>query len=64
MNFKMMWLLNKHRKLSEKRSLAYDQNKVAQVVIYVMSGLALLYLMFISVGLSFAANSMDTCLPC
>ena len=49
MNFKMMWLLNKHRKLSEKRSLAYDQNKVAQVVIYVMSGLALLYLMFISV---------------
>ena len=64
MNFKMMWLLNKHRKLSEKRSLAYDQNKVAQVVICVMSGLALLYLMFISVGLSFAANSMDTCLPC
>ncbi len=49
--------LRRHTKLSEERSVAFAQNKVAKVFGYVMFAFCILYLMFLSIPLAMAANS-------
>ena len=48
--------LRHHTSLSEKRSAAFAQNKVGKVFAYIMFGLTIFYLMFLSVPLALAAN--------
>lgn len=56
-------LLRRHIKLSEKRSVAYEQNKTAKTVIYIMSGFVIIYILFISLALALIANSADYYTP-
>lgn len=51
--------LRKHVKLSEKRSLSYEQNKTAKYVIYFFSGFMLIYLIFIAIMMSLIANEQS-----
>lgn len=48
--------LRRHTKLSEKRSAVFEQNKVGKAFAYIMFGLSILYLMFLSIPLALAAN--------
>ncbi|MGN1376053.1 MAG: DUF5687 family protein, partial [Prevotella sp.] len=57
---KLFCLLRKNIKLSEKRSLAYEQNKTAKILLYIMSGFAVCYMLFLSVMLALIANDIDT----
>ncbi len=52
--------LRKHVKLSEKRSLSYEQNRTAMILGYIMVGFLVMYMMFIAVMLALIANSSDT----
>lgn len=52
----LFFLLRRHDKLRERRNPAFDQNRVAKIVTYVGAVLASLYLIFIGVGLGFAAD--------
>lgn len=56
-------LLRRHIKLSEKRNLAYQQNKAAKFLIYFMGTFCILYLMFISVLLALIGNDSETFTP-
>ena len=49
--------IRKHRKLADKRSLNYESNKTAKIVVYIMTGFGFLYLIFLAVMLSMIANS-------
>ena len=51
--------LRKHVKLSEKRSLSYEQNKTAKYVIYFFGGFMLIYLIFIAIMMSLIANEQS-----
>ena len=42
--WQLIRLLRKHSKLSEKRSMALTQKKIAKVFIYIMGGFMVLYL--------------------
>ncbi len=55
--WQLIRLLRKHTKLSEKRSMALTQKKIAKVFIYIMGGFTILYLIFLSVMLALIANS-------
>lgn len=57
---KLFCLLRRNIKLSEKRSLAYEQNKTAKILLYVMSGFAICYMLFLSVMLALMANEIDS----
>ena len=57
---KLFLMLRKNIKLSEKRSVAYQQNKTAKIIIYLMSGFAICYMLFLSVMLALIANETDT----
>lgn len=48
--------LRHHTKLSEKRSAAFEQNKVGKVFAYIMFGLCIIYLIFLSIPLAMVAN--------
>lgn len=61
--YELFRTLRKHIKLSEKRSLAYEQNKTAKAVIYVMSCFAIIYMMFISVMFALIANESRAFTP-
>ena len=56
--------LRKQMSLSEKRSAAFSQNKIAKVVAYVMTGFAVLYLLFFAVMLALIANSTTDYTAC
>ena len=56
-------LLRRHVKLSEKRSVVYEQNKVAKTIIYVMGAFAMVYMLFISVMLALIANDTESYTP-
>ncbi len=56
--------LRHHMRLSEKRSAAFDQNKIAKAVAYFMAGLMVFYLMFFAVMLSLIANSTTQYTSC
>ena len=51
--------LRRHSSLSEKRHPAFAQNKVGKVFAYIMFGLCIFYLMFLSVPLALAANAQN-----
>lgn len=53
-------LLRNHRRLAEKRSAAYEQNRAAKVLIYIGGAFVLLYLMFIAVMLALIANDTES----
>ena len=56
--------LRKHIKLSEKRSAAFNQNKIAKAVVYVMAAFMVFYLMFFAVILALVANSSNHYTAC
>lgn len=56
-------ILRRHIKLSEKRSVVYEQNKTAKVIIYVLGGFAVVYLLAISIMLALAANEAMSVTP-
>ena len=49
-------MLRHHNNLSEKRNPAFAQNKVGKVFAYIMFGLCIFYLIFLSIPLAMAAN--------
>lgn len=55
--------LRQHVKLSEKRSLSYEQNRTAMVLGYIMLGFGAMYLMFLSVMFALIANDSETVMP-
>lgn len=52
--------LYRHTKLSEKRSVAWEQNRIAKYGIYIMSSLTIAYLVFIAVIVSLAVNDSES----
>lgn len=55
--------LRRHLKLAEKRSVAYEQNKVAKVLLYIGGSFVVLYLVFIAIMLSLIANTSSSQTP-
>lgn len=55
--------LRRHVKLSEKRSMAFEQNRTAKIVMYIMSGCAVIYMMFIAVMFAMIANNSRSFTP-
>lgn len=58
--FKMIW---HHRKLAEKRNLSFQQNKAAKYVMWGMTIFGFVYLCFIAILLSLAANDSRSYTP-
>lgn len=56
-------LLRRHIRLAEKRSVAYEQNKTAKFLIYLMGAFVIIYMIFIAILLALTANSLDTATP-
>lgn len=52
--------LRHHIKLAEKRSVAYEQNKVAKVLLYIGGSFVVLYLVFIAIMLALIANTSSS----
>ena len=52
--------LRRHLKLAEKRSVAYEQNKVAKVLLYIGGSFVVLYLVFIAIMLALVANTSSS----
>ena len=60
----LLMLLRRHVKLSEKRSIAYEQNKVAKVLVYYVGGaFVCLYLVFIAIIMALAAGGTSSYTP-
>ena len=55
--------LRQHIKLSERRSTAYEQNKIAKALIYIGGAFIILYLLFIAIALALIANSSSSNTP-
>lgn len=53
-------VLRHHIKLAEKRSVAYEQNKVAKVLLYIGGSFVVLYLVFIAIMLALIANTSSS----
>ena len=62
--FQVYRALRKHVVLSEERSVMYETNVVAKVLIFLASAMVALYLVFIAVGLSLIANDIRGYTPC
>jgi hypothetical protein len=56
--------LRQHIKLSAKRNVAFNQNKVGKAIMYFGAAFTILYLMFISVMLALIANSSESRTAC
>lgn len=52
--------LRHHIKLAEKRSVAYEQNKVAKILLYIGGSFVVLYLVFIAIMLALIANTSSS----
>lgn len=61
--FQLFRLLRKHISLSEKRSVIYEQNKTAKVLIYIMSSFVICYMIFIAILLALIANDSESYTP-
>jgi len=61
--YELFRTLRKHIKLSEKRSLAYEQNKTAKAIMYVMACFAVIYMIFIAIMFALIANSSRSFTP-
>lgn len=55
--------LRKHRKLAESRSVNFSQNKIAKYILWFVSSLMVVYLIFIAIMLALIANSTRTMTP-
>lgn len=55
--------LRSHIKLAEKRSVAYEQNRVAKVLLYIGGSFVVLYLVFIAIMLALVANTSSSQTP-
>ena len=49
--------LRRHLTLSEKRNVAFEQNRTAKYTVYILSGFVLIYLMFLAVMFSLIINN-------
>ena len=56
-------ILRRHIKLAEKRSVAYEQNKTAKVLLYIGGAFVILYLVFIAIMLALLANTSSSTTP-
>ena len=54
--YQLFRALRRHRILSDRRAMNYEQNKAAKFVIWFSASFTLLYLVFIAVMLSLIAN--------
>ena len=52
--------LRRHIKLAEKRSVAYEQNRTAKVLLYIGGAFVILYLVFIAIMLAMLDNTSRT----
>ena len=52
--------LRRHINLSQKRSLAHEQNKTAKILMYIGSGFVLLYLVFIAIMVAMVALDSES----
>lgn len=52
--------LHRHLKLSERRSAAWEQNKIAKYSIFIVSGIVIAYLAFLAIMLSLAVNESES----
>ncbi len=57
-------IFRKHSKLSDKRNVAFEQNRVAKVFGYIMMAFVVFYLMFFAVMFSLIANSSHRYTAC
>lgn len=55
--------LRRHIKLAEKRSVAYEQNRTAKVLLYIGGAFVILYLVFIAIMLALLANTSSSTTP-
>ncbi|MBO4826285.1 MAG: hypothetical protein J5506_03475 [Prevotella sp.] len=61
--FQLLRELRRHIRLSEKRSMAYNQNKTAKVIMYILGGFSVVYLIFLAVLFALIANETSTYTP-
>lgn len=59
----LLRVLRKHIKLAEKRSMSYEQNKIAKLFLYIGGAFIIVYLMFIAIILALIANSLSSYTP-
>lgn len=52
--------LRRHRKLADNRQIDFEKNKVAKVMMYIVTGLMCLYLIMFAIIFAMAGNSMRT----
>ncbi len=62
--FTLFKTIRQHRKLSEKRHPALEQNKAGKFVLYFSAIISMLYLMFFAVLLALIVNESDSTTPC
>lgn len=62
--FELFKALRLHKKLSERRSVAWKQNKAAKVLLMIGAGFTIMYLMFFAVIMALAANNSTTVTAC
>lgn len=54
----MFLMLRRNQKISARRSMLYEANKLAKFIMMLSWGVAIIYMLVLSIGLSFAANSI------
>ena len=62
--YELFKALRLHKKLSERRSVAWQQNKAAKILLMIGAGFTIMYLMFFAVILALAANNSTTVTAC
>lgn len=58
--FEIFKTLRKHRKLAEKRSVSFEQNKAAKYLIWFVAAFVIIYLIFFAVMFALIANDSVT----
>ena len=58
--FEIFKTLRRHRKLAEKRSVSFQQNKAAKYLIWFLAAFTIIYLMFFAVMFALIANDSAT----
>jgi len=61
--FQLLRILRKHIKLSQKRSVSYEQNKIARIFMLIGGAFLFVYLIFIAIMLALIANDSNTYTP-
>lgn len=58
--FQLFRILRRHIRLSERRSMVFEQNRVAKFVMYLLAAFMYVYMLMISVILAVVANDSET----